>query len=140
MKGMGVMINELFGNRKSSEIIKTAIGKTIHEVKFHGDAIHFEMADGQRFRIEDDGQSCCEHRYMKCDDDLAHFAGATFLGAEVRDAPSIEDGCESHEVAFLIVKTSQGEFTANTHNEHNGYYGGFYICAKSEQPTQPKER
>ena len=34
-----------------------------------------------------------------------------------------------HEVQFLNIETSLGIITFETHNEHNGYYGGFYIKA-----------
>ena len=39
----------------------------------------------------------------------------------------VEEEYETHEVQFLEIKTSKGIFTMSTHNEHNGYYGGFAI-------------
>ena len=38
-----------------------------------------------------------------------------------------EDEYEVHEVQFLKIRTSNGDITFETHNIHNGYYGGFYI-------------
>ncbi|MDC6673798.1 hypothetical protein OEZ80_25875, partial [Leclercia adecarboxylata] len=76
--------------------------------------------------IRDDGQSCCESRYMSTDDDLSSFVGATFLGCEIEDGPHEADDPD-HETQFLIVSTSLGKFTVVNHNEHNGYYGGFSI-------------
>ena len=29
-----------------------------------------------------------------------------------------------------LKKTDSGEFVMQNHNEHNGYYGGFYIVAR----------
>lgn len=130
MKGLGVILNELGGNESSVSAIQKAIFKPkIKEVTFRDDALYFTMENGYRFKISDQGQSCCENRYMKCDEDLSQFGGAELLGAEVRDQPSGPAGYGEHEIAFLIVKTSKGNITANTHNEHNGYYGGFSIQA-----------
>jgi len=91
------------------------------------------FADGTGLFIYDDQYG---GRYMTTDDDLLAFVGATFLGAEVHEGPSEEIGdcgcgCSDvvHDVAFLVVSTSLGEFTVETHNEHNGYYGGFMLMA-----------
>lgn len=65
---------------------------------------------------------------MRTDDNLADYVGGQLLDMELRDAPEQEDEHgDVHEVQFLVVKTSKGQFTMSNHNEHNGYYGGFYI-------------
>lgn len=97
-----------------------------------------DFIDGSALRLYDDGQCCCENRYLHTDDDLTPFAGATFLGARVQDAPSIAD-VDEHEVQFLIIDTSLGSFTVETHNEHNGYYGGFDVAADVVAPS-PRHR
>lgn len=135
--GMGVMIKMLAGDVDSAHALQSALGKTIASLalKTHDqrdiDALVFHFTDGTAMQLRDEGQSCCETRYMHTDDKLSDFVGAQFLGAEVRDAPSIpsKEYEDVHEVQFLIVKTSIGEFTVETHNEHNGYYGGFAIEA-----------
>lgn len=133
MKGLGVILNELGGNQDSVKAIQKAFeSPVIKEVTFSGGALHFVMESGFRFKISDEGQSCCESRYMKCDDDLSQFAGAHLLGADVREYKSGDVEYGAHEIAFLVIKTNRGEFTANTHNEHNGYYGGFSIRASAE--------
>lgn len=134
MLGMGVMISMLAGNEDSVNAVKSALGKTIETV-FVGqdDALHFVFTDGLKVKFFDDGQSCCESRYMRTDDDLSRFAGAVLTGAELRDAPSQEDEYgEMHEIQFLVVETSLGAFTVSNHNEHNGYYGGFALRAAVE--------
>ena len=84
-------------------------------------------------RLADEGQSCCENRYMSTDDDLSDFIGGTLLDAEIKAAPDETDEWgQVHEVQFLEVRTSKGSFTMASHNEHNGYYGGFYLVAISE--------
>lgn len=126
---MGVMIQMLGGNAEAIEAINASIGKTIVSATMAENSLRFALADGQTLVLSDEGQDCCEHRYMTCDDDLSGFYGATLLEVEVRDAPSIDDG-DVHEVQFLVVKTSKGDITAETHNEHNGYYGGFSVQAR----------
>jgi hypothetical protein len=69
---------------------------------------------------------------MRTDYNLSDYVGAKLLGAEVMDAPPISAQYEEHEVQFLHVKTSKGTFTMSSHNEHNGYYGGFSIRAAIE--------
>lgn len=131
--GMGVMLHHLCGNAGSVAAFLSAINKEISELYLGGDdALHFAFTDGTRIKLFDDGQSCCESRYMRTDDKLSDFVGAKLLGAEIKDAPNIEAGYETHEVQFLEVKTDKGSFVMSSHNEHNGYYGGFAIRAEVE--------
>ena len=127
--GMGVMISILSGNEESVKAVTEAAGKSIASIKLTEKQLLFGFVDGTKVAIEDDGQSCCESRYMRTDDDIQPFVGAQFLGAEVRDAPHEADD-EDHEVQFLVINTSQGSFTIANHNVHNGYYGGFALRAR----------
>ena len=129
--GIGVMISNLAGNASSVAAITNATNKTIALVELADDELQFTFADGSKIGLYDDGQSCCEDRYMTTDDELKDFAGSVLLDAEVSEAPSIEDEYGEHEVQFLNIKTSIGVFTMESHNEHNGYYGGFAIRAKN---------
>lgn len=126
--GMGVMINMLMGSN-GAEVFKAAVGKKLAELEVDAatNTLRLRFEDGTGIRLSDDGQSCCESRYMTCDDDLSHFVGATLTDGEVRDAPRVEDDCEVHDQQFLVITTSAGSFTVANHNEHNGYYGGFSI-------------
>ena len=131
--GMGVMIGMLAGNEESVNAFTAAVGKTISGLSLgEDDALHFVFDDGSKIKIADEGQSCCESRYMRTDDDLSPFVGANLLGATVKDAPDVEAEYETHEVSFLEVQTDKGVFTMSSHNEHNGYYGGFCIRASVE--------
>lgn len=126
--GIGVMINTLRGNEKSINLFKSVLGKTIKGLELSDNVLHFTFTDGTKIKIFDNGQDCCENRYMRTDDELRDFIGAQLLDATLKDAPSetLEYGDE-HEVQFLEIKTSIGVFTMSNHNEHNGYYGGFSI-------------
>ena len=134
--GMGVMIQMLSGNATSVSVFSESVGKVITALSLgEDDALHFTFEDGQRMKISDEGQSCCENRYMRTDDNLQDYVGATLLDAKMRSAPNVEKADEwsdEHEVEFLAVETSKGTFVMSSHNEHNGYYGGFAIRASRE--------
>ncbi len=128
--GVGVMIRMLGGNEDSVNAFVPCVNKTINNLVIEDDKLRFTFDDGTRLDLVDNGQSCCESRYMQTDDDLGYFVGSRLLGAEVKEAPNVEDEYGDHEVAFLVVTTSKGSFSVANHNEHNGYYGGFYINAE----------
>lgn len=122
-----------FDRDATAQAVLASVGKRIASVELVADELRLAFTDGAVLRIYDDGQSCCESRYMRTDDDLPTFAGATLRGVEVRDATDIAcDGEDSHEVAFLVVHTDGGDIVCSTHNEHNGYYGGFAMKATTE--------
>ena len=85
--------------------------------------------DFGRLTLSDQGQCCCENRYMSTDDNVRSLIGSRFVCYEVKDGPdeSEEDGYNVHETQFLEIQTDSGFITLVTHNEHNGYYGGFSI-------------
>ena len=135
--GMGVILSFLGGDQETVEALQWAKDKTIRGIEINSAAdpneLRFSFDDGVLV-IYDDGQSCCEHRYLSNEDDLTGFYGAQFIDADLRDADEIEDEYGTHEVQFLLINTSIGTFTVETHNEHNGYYGGFYLRVELEVP------
>ncbi len=127
--GIGVMIGYLAGNESSVNAFKSALNKEISALELKDDELYFTFSDGTKIKLFDDGQSCCENRYMTTDDDLPYYVGSVLMDAEVAEAPNRPDEYGDHEVQFLKVKTSKGVFTMESHNEHNGYYGGFSVRA-----------
>lgn len=125
--GMGAMLHVLSGGSpKSAEdyygrVIKTAVFNKA------GNDVRVTFEDGVTIRIWDDGQSCCESRYMTCDDSLSDLNGKTLLEINVKEGPETRgEYGDDHEIAFLEIKTTDGTSVSfATHNEHNGYYGGF---------------
>lgn len=107
-----------------------AIGKEIRELALEGDVLVFVFTDGTRLELYDDGQQCCEERFMVCDDDLSIHAGSRLMGFQVARAPDLESEAGVEEVQFLRVTTSEGGFEVRSHNRHNGYYGGFRLRAR----------
>ena len=132
--GLGVMLGMLSGNASTVEAVRSSVGKTIESASLVENVLRIKLGDGSTLSLRDDGQSCCEARYMRTDDDLAYYAGSTLLDFELADAPSVKAEYEEHDVQFLHVKTSKGSFTMSNHVEHNGYYGGFLIVASVEAP------
>lgn len=134
--GFSVLIGMLGGNHETAATMRSAIGKTIAEAWIDDDAnggngaLNLRFSDGTGIMIYDAGQLCCEERYIKTDDDLSYHIGATLIDAEVKKGPEVKREYGIHEMAFLHVKTSKGEIVVNTHNEHNGYYSGFWFEAR----------
>ncbi len=129
-KGLGVMLGMLGGNEETVNTVKSALDKVIEKVWLDEDRLKFKFTDGTGIYLYDDGQSCCEERYMRTDDDLSEYSGAKLLDFELKDAPEQEDEWgNTHEIQFLDVKTDKGTFQMANHNEHNGYYGGFWLIA-----------
>jgi len=127
--GVGFMIGMLSGNEDSVNAIRGSLNKKIKALSIEDDALLFSFDDKTKLKIADDGQSCCESRYMRTDDDLSYYIGSTLLDFELANAPDEPDEWGVHEVQFLKVKTDNGTFTISNHNEHNGYYGGILVKA-----------
>lgn len=126
--GIGVMIKNLGGNEDSVKAMVGALGKIISDMSISSDQLTMKFDDGTGIAFRDEGQSCCEHRHMSCDDDLPYYVGAQLLDADLKDGPTIDgEYGDAHEQQFLEIKTSKGHFTVVNHNEHNGYYGGFCV-------------
>ena len=122
--------------------VDTCKGKVINSISLENNELMITFADDTHLAIADGGQCCCEHRYMSSDDlDRAdHYKGIVFVGVEVKDGP--DQGNDEHDVhntQFLIVKTFLGDLTFVNHNEHNGYYGGFSLDARTNAPLPTDE-
>lgn len=133
--GIGVMLGMLGGNAESVAAIKDSLGKQIAALAMTDKAIRITFADGSVLRLADEGQSCCEHRYMRTDDKLDDFIGATLTDASLVDAPTQrnDDEYDVREVQFLRLTTDKGVLVLSNHNDHNGYYGGFWIQGSIER-------
>ena len=131
--GIGAMIGMLGGNEKTVKAYHASMGKTISGLTLdeEGGFITIDFSDGTNLCVADEGQLCCENRYMRTDDNMQHFIGAKLTGLEIKEAPNEQDEYGDHEVQFLEVQTDRGVFTMASHNEHNGYYGGFYITLRA---------
>lgn len=133
--GISVMLGMLSGDVESQIALRSCLGKTIRAATLgDDDKLSLGFTDGSTLVLWDDGQSCCESRYMRTDDEL-NIAGQTLLGAEVVDGPSSdEEYGDVHEIQFLNLTLSGGVVQFSNHVEHNGYYGGFMLRAALDAP------
>lgn len=143
-KGVVVLVNEIWGEAFEIESVANKVISGIelvdNEYSSPKNKLVINFQDGSRLHLVDDGQNCCETKWMHTDDELSDFIGATFLDAEVRDGPTTEDESgDPTESQFLIIRTSVGAFTIVNYNEHNGYYGGFSLSAELLPPQPPQE-
>lgn len=115
---------------------KSYVGKTVQSARIvhsyvKDEELHITCDDGTVVRVVDDGQICCEYRYITCDDDLDCLIGGTLIDIMEKEVAIGEDEYheneEYHEIAFVEIQTTKGCATIATHNEHNGYYGGFSL-------------
>ena len=139
--GMGVMLAALSGaGARSAAAIMACMGQEIASVELDdsgdtrvgdsGERLTLTFVNGKVLDLYDSGQSCCEYRYLRTDDDLTYHVGATLVGVEECAAAEYQSNrYDVHEIAFLVVTTSKGAITVAAHNEHNGYYGGFALTA-----------
>jgi hypothetical protein len=133
--GVGAMLHILGGGSANSadkyygRVIASAV------LDSEGERLRIGFTDGTIIEIWDDGQSCCESRYMRTDDDVSSLVGGTLIRIEAKDGPEQEgEYGDAHEQVFVEVATDKGFITVANHNEHNGYYGGFGLTI-----TEPKE-
>ncbi len=108
------------------------------------DTLRMTFDDGVEIDIWDDGQSCCESRYMTTDDDVQSLVGRKLLRIESKPGPEKSEGGDDdwgdvQETIFVEVGTDAGFITLVNHNEHTGYYGGFGLTItevkKDAEPT-----
>ena len=128
--GLGVMLKSMCGlDETLINKFKDSINKKISKIEAADTSLLIVFKDNTTLVFQDDGQSCCESRYMTKDSnlDLRKFAYSDFLGAEVKARDNLDDEYDVHEVCDLEIHTSKGNFEVLFHNVHNGYYGGFYI-------------
>lgn len=125
---------ELFNNNKNdTKKINEHLGKKIDEICMKDYIFTIKFTDGSRLEFKDVGQSCCERRYMTCDDNVDEFRNSIFNGASIRNGDGLDtESSDFHDIEFILIHTNNGDITVANHNEHNGYYGGFNITVKSK--------
>lgn len=136
--GIGAMLHYLSGG--SDHEAKEYAGREIVAARLNQDAsperVEVTFMDGVTIHILDEGQSCCESRYITCDDDWIDLVGGRLLDIETKDAGDVESEYgEFHEAVFIEIKTDKGHVAFTTHNEHNGYYGGFGLTIREVSPA-----
>lgn len=108
------------------------VGRKIKKAVFDGTGVRLTFDDDVTIYIWDSRQSCCEHRYMETTDNVSRIEGQTLVSIAERPADDVETDYGVHEVVFLEIQTDKDVISFSTHNEHNGYYGGFSLVIKEE--------
>ncbi len=128
----GMMVNpfNLTGGQKHG--VSEFVGKIIAAVEMpeadpQRDKFLITFEDGIQICISDKEQSCCEERYITCDDDPKSLIGGELRRIESKKGPTIGDDDDIHEQCFIEIGTDKTFITLCTHNEHNGGYGGFTL-------------
>jgi len=137
--GLGALIDMMGGYREEAILIKHYIDEKHRLTGLHLDDyehLRLDFDNGQTLSFWDNGQSCCESRWMSTDDDLEHFVRARLVGVEILCAPD-EHRCPNeysdvYEAQFLAVRTTKGVITCVNHLDHNGYYGGFSLRVRED--------
>ena len=123
MIGIGAMLHQLGGG--SDENLSDYYGKTISKADINEDRMFIELDGVTIIKIWDNGQSCCESRYITCDDDVSDLVGHKLISIEAKGGGEKGTDYGTHECVFIEVSTDKDSIKFCTHNEHNGYYGGF---------------
>lgn len=124
MIGVGAMLHQLGGGSEHSA--SEYYGRKITAAVIDDNRLALTLdPDGKKIEIWDNGQSCCESRYMTTDDDVQSLVGATLTRIEAKKGPSVSAEYDEHDIVFVEVGTDKGFITIVNHNKHNGYYGGF---------------
>jgi len=139
-KSLTYMIHLLVGTDRGAEFIAECLGIEIKEILIDSEELIIRFVNGKGIIFWDDGQCCCESRYMHTDDDLPYYAGSRLMNVELRDGPEEEtEWGECTESQFLLVTTDKGVITVVNYNDHNGWYGGFVLRAREEKKAANKE-
>ena len=129
--GIGAMLHYLVGGSEKDP--QDYYGEKIVEAKIEDEKLIIKFENGKVINLFDDGKSCCEMRYMTCDDDPKDLVGGVLREITPKNVPTIEEDWDVHEQVFVEVATDKGFITLCSHNEHNGYYGGFGLTITEEK-------
>lgn len=105
---------------------------TEHNRSYYADgenAVKIRFANGEGVRI-DLAARCCEQLSFDTDDDLGALSGQKLSSVSLDEAHCASEDLESEtarDISFLRIHTTDGAVAViSCHNEHSGYYEGFY--------------
>lgn len=123
--GIGVMLHHLSGGTDKSA--SDFYGRQVIGASVSDECLQLDFSDGTSMLLTDEGQCCCEARYITCDDNPSDLVGGVLTNIEVKESTCHDGDWEYHEMCFVEIATNLFSITICTHNEHNGYYGGFAL-------------
>lgn len=114
---------------------KEYYGLKITSVEFTEKSLNIGFENGKTIKLWDYGQTCCENRYMTTDDDVKSLIGHRLTRIDPNNVKvKKSEWGDEHEATFIEIGTNQNFITIVTHNEHNGYYGGFCLAIDEVSP------
>jgi hypothetical protein len=133
--GIGAMLHYLGGGSEhnAAEYYGRAIKSVTLNNEAHPNRLEIAFEDGTQISIRDDGQSCCESRYMTTDDDPCTLVGKRLTKVEPKEHKEKNGDYDAHEMVFVEVAAEGEHITIVNHNEHNGYYGGFGLTITEDR-------
>lgn len=123
--GIRVMIHGLTGGTEHGA--SEYYGRTVTVASLKDNVFRLSFSDGKTIELTDEGQSCCESRYITTDDTPADLVGKMLRAVEVKGGPDEPAEYGHHDTAFVEISAGDTTVTLVTHVEHNGYYGGFAL-------------
>jgi hypothetical protein len=116
-------------NNKNKLLNKRIKSINLHK-KLEENFIEIRLNNNKIFTVKDNRQMCCEERYITTDDDLSYFTSTTIIDIDLSEVNSSndDDTGHNHDIKFLRISTDKGVIVFESHNKHNGAYGGFNIC------------
>lgn len=122
--------------QKMLDILTSCYGRIIKNIVLISNQLIFTFNDDSRLILLDDGNQCCEERFLTTDDDLSMFIGDQLVSIIEKDFLEKHDTGETAECLILEVQTNKGFFSFQCHNIHNGYYSGFNLTPLFIQPKE----
>ena len=130
-RGLGIKARIILGGSPNGTDV--LCGKEIVSAELVDNQLKLQFADGAKYNLWDDGQDCCERRYITTDDDISSLVGQSLTRIETKDGPDQATEENPHEKIFVELHTATGcAVVLTTHNEHDGYYGGFILTIKED--------
>ena len=114
-------------------------GEFIRDLTQSDKSVFLRFDEGM-LELVDAGQSCCEKRYFKTEDDLSDLIGERLVRIELVGAAGSSTGVDEDDVldwTFLKITTDRQQVSITAYNSHNGYYAGFDITAVSWHNGKP---
>jgi len=100
-------------------------GQAVIDCKLDDNKLYLRLDSGVKIAIWDDGQSCCENRYMTTDDDIRSLIGGKLMRIESKEGPETE--------GWLLSTSDAADDMPGVH------LGGGRIMKKKNQKTTDKK-
>jgi hypothetical protein len=128
-------------DQETLKTIGSCLGKVIEKVMLAYDhesreSIIIIFTDGTALNLFDDGQQCCEKRWLASDDKSEDVAGGVLMDVQMEEGVDDEGSEDILQSQFIRIITDKAPYVVTAYNKHNGSYDG--ITVKAEIGTVTK--